>query len=327
MESKLFTVLPEYISTPDGMETDEEGNLILSCPNFAEEKTSGCIVKITPDGTVHHWFDVPVHPETGIARNMGIAQNGDMLYICDNQGWSEKPELLYKGRLLAVKTTASGYSSYKVIANGMEHPNGVRYKDGYLYVTQSYMHPVKREDGLLVSGVYRFSVEEENVEIHNDLTDKNLLCTFVTSNRDCQYGADGICFDAEGNLFVGNFGDGEIYKITFDAEGNVKTNLPFAKNAAELQSTDGICFDAEGNMYVADFSANAVAKITPDGTVKRLASSPDTDGLHGELNQPGEPIMYNGKLLLSCFNLVTGPDKVNQSHTMPCTVAYLDMDD
>ena len=35
--SKLFAKLPEYVSTPDGMAIDREGNLILACPNYADE--------------------------------------------------------------------------------------------------------------------------------------------------------------------------------------------------------------------------------------------------------------------------------------------------
>ena len=324
MQSKLFAVLPPEIHTPDGMEIDRGGNLILSCPNFADEKTSGAIYKISKSGIVNKWFDVPVHPQTGVARNMGIAfDDREGLFICDNQGWSEKPELLYKGRLLRVQTSGEGMASYKVVAYGMEHPNGVRYKDGCVYVTQSYMHPVKRPDGLLTSGVYRFSVDEENVLVRNDLSDKNLLCTFVTKNPQCQYGCDGIVFAPDGSLLVGNFGDGEVWRIVFDESGCVKENTLFAKNENELQSTDGMCFDPAGNLYIADFSANALCRVSPDGRVERIASSPDTDGLKGELNQPGEPIFYDNKIVCSCFNLVTGPDKVNKSHTMPCTLAFV----
>ena len=326
MKSELFAVLPREIHTPDGMEIDRAGNLILSCPNFADEKTSGAIYKVTPAGEVSKWFDVPPHPETGVARNMGIAFDEDEgLFICDNQGWSEKPELLYKGRLLRVQTNGEGMVSYKVVAYGMEHPNGVRCKDGYVYVTQSYMHPVKREDGLLTSGVYRFAVNEENVKVNNDLSDKNLLCTFVTHNKSCQYGCDGIVFAPDGRLLVGNFGDGEVWAVTLSPDGKVLKKTSYAKNEKELQSTDGMCFDPRGNLYIADFSANALCRVTPDGKAERIASSPDTDGLHGELNQPGEPIFYAGKIVLSCFNLVTGPDKVNKSHTMPCTLACVDV--
>ena len=46
--SKLFMTLPEaYACTPDGMEIDRYGNLILSCPNYADEHMSGCVLRIT----------------------------------------------------------------------------------------------------------------------------------------------------------------------------------------------------------------------------------------------------------------------------------------
>lgn len=57
------------------------------------------VVRIDKQGNVKKWFEVPVHPETGIARNMGIAFDDEWnIYLCDNQGWSGKPELQYKGR-------------------------------------------------------------------------------------------------------------------------------------------------------------------------------------------------------------------------------------
>ena len=72
-ESRLFCTLPEYVCTPDGMAVDRHGNLVLSCPNYADDSISGCVVRIDKEGHVRKWFDVPVHPETGVARNMGIA--------------------------------------------------------------------------------------------------------------------------------------------------------------------------------------------------------------------------------------------------------------
>ena len=203
---RLFTKLPEYICTPDGMEIDRDGNLILSCPNYAELAGSGCVVKIDKDRKVTKWFDVPVHPETGVARNMGIAFDSEWnLYICDNQGWSEAPELMFKGRVLKFIFDENGdIKESIVVADGMEHPNG--------------------------------------------------------------------------------------------------------------------------NLYIADFCANAIARVSPDGKVTRIAQSPDTDGLNGELDQPGEPIIWDGKIIVSCFDLVTGPGKVNTAHEMPATMSELDLE-
>ena len=326
-ESKLFCALPDYICTPDSMAIDKHGNLVLSCPNFAEEKSSGCVVKISKEGKVTKWFDVPVHPETGVARNMGIAFDDDWnVYLCDNQGWSGKPELFSKGRLLKITVDDKGVIGRTVVvAKNMEHPNGIRIKDGCMYVTNSLMTPVKRPDGKLTSGVYRFALNEENVDIKNDLSDKNLLAPFVTVNPDCQYGVDGIVFDSRGNLYIGNFGDGEVWRLTFNGDGTLKSQTSFAKDPAHLQTTDGMIFDGEGNLYIADFSANAIARVDLSGKVERVAQSPDCTGLEGGLDQPGEPIVWNGRIIASCFDLVTGPDKVNTAHEMPATLAEISL--
>ena len=109
IESRLFSVLPEYICTPDGFAVDKNGGLVLSCPNYAEDTASGCVVRVGKDGSVEKWFDVPVHPETGAARNMGIAfDDAWNIYLCDNQGWSERPDLIYKGRILKLTVDDEG---------------------------------------------------------------------------------------------------------------------------------------------------------------------------------------------------------------------------
>jgi len=327
-QSQLFTLLPEaYVSTPDGMTIDRAGNLILSCPNYADTSMPGCVLRITPSRQISKWFDVPVNPETGCARNMGIemAPNGD-LFLADNQGWSGEERLQFKGRVLKVRMDGDRMVSWNVVAQGMEHPNGLRVRDGFVYVTQSCLTKVHDPSGLLVSCVYKFSVNDENVTVTNTLADRNILTTFLTRNPKCQYGADGIVFDAAGNLYVGNFGDGAVHRITFHPDGSVRDNSVWAQNERELTSTDGLCIDDRGCIYVADFSANAIAKIDPRGNVRRLAQSPDCDGLHGELDQPGEPIVWQGKIIASCFDLVTDEGKVNTAHEMPATMAMLELE-
>ena len=51
-QSKLFAKLPEYVSTPDGMTIDSDGNLILACPNYADQTMPGCILKIDKDKNI-----------------------------------------------------------------------------------------------------------------------------------------------------------------------------------------------------------------------------------------------------------------------------------
>jgi len=326
--STLFAILPDYVVTPDGMEIDEFGDLIVSCPNYADADISGCVLRIDTRGNIRKWFDVPTHPETGIARNMGIARADDGTYfLCDNQGWSGAPELAFKGRVLAVQPgyMDGTFKEVHTVAWDMEHPNGIRIKGDYMYVTQSMMTKVHDPSGLMVSAVYKFALTDRDLHVTNTLDDPWIIATFLTQNPVAQYGADGIVFGPDGALYVGNFGDGTVYRITFDEAGQVVSNEPWASDPSQLRSTDGMIFDDAGNLYIADFSANAIAKVTPDGVVTRIAESPDSDGQNGELDQPGEPIIWEGRLVATCFDLVTGPDKVDTGHTMPATMCQLEI--
>ena len=165
-KSTLFSLLPEYVATPDGMTIDKDGNLILACPNYADQTLPGCVLRITPDKRIEKWFDVPVHENTGLASPMGIAfgPDGD-LYICDNQGWPGRPELVRQGRILRVRLDGDRIVKTTVVAKNMEHPNGMRIRNGYIYVTQSSLELVKHPSGKLVSCVYRFALDDENIDI------------------------------------------------------------------------------------------------------------------------------------------------------------------
>lgn len=323
---ELFTILPDYVCTPDGMAIDRAGRLILSCPNYADDHLSGCVVRIDRDLKVEKWFDVPVHPETGIARNMGIALDEEgRIYLCDNQGWSGKPELQEKGRVLCLTVTEAGViEKCEVVADGMEHPNGIRIRNGAMYVTQSCLPRVPGPGGKLMSCVYRFALEERGVHITNTLDDANILSTFVTENPKCQYGVDGIVFDREGRLLIGNFGDGQVLRLTLSEDGTKEMGREiYAQDWSQLESTDGMIMDQAGNLYIADFSANAICRVSPDGRAERIAQSPDCRGADGGLDQPGEPILWNGVLIASCFDNVVGEGKVNLKHDMPAALVQL----
>ena len=258
---------------------------------------------------------------------MGIefGPDGD-LYMVDNPGWTGREDLVFTGRILRLRLNEQGVEKCTVVADHMEHPNGIRIKGDYMYVTQSCMVNQKTESGKLMSCVYRFPLDAEGIHCTNTLADPDIFLTFITENPKCQYGVDGIVFDHDGNLYIGNFGDGLVHKITFHEDGSVKENIRWAQDPANLKSTDGMSIDKAGNIYVADFSANAIARIAPDGSVRRIACSPDTDGFNGELDEPGEPCVWGDKIIVSCFDLVTDEEKVNTAHEMPATMSMLDVE-
>lgn len=321
-EPRLLVKLPEICPTPDGMALDASGDLILACPNYADQTHPAVLMKIDLQNRVRLWCRMPVDPETGVGCPMGIAFGPEgHLYVADNQGWV-KPN--NRGRILRLEIRDGLPVGSEVVACGMSHPNGVRVHKGHIYVTQSLL--VKQRDKPLVSGVYRFKLDDRNVKVKNSLDDENLLLTIETRNPDCQYGADGLVFDSRGNLYVGNFGDGTLHKITFDPAGNVASSEIFAKDEC-MKSVDGVCLDRHDNLYVADFSNNAICRVSPDGEVTVLAKSPDCDGAQGGLDQPGEPLVRDGELVVSNFDMVTGPDKVNTKHDAPYTLSVIPLEE
>jgi len=318
---ELLVELPAICPTPDGLAMDGSGNIILACPNYADQTHPAVLMKIDPQNRVRLFCQLPVHSKTGVACPMGIAfgPTGD-LYVCDNQGWV-KPNNL--GRILRLKLKDGRFLGAKVVAYGMSHPNGVRVHKGHLYVTQSLL--VKKGEEPLISGVYRFKLDDEGVKVNNTLDDENLLVKIETLNLECQYGADGLVFDSKGNLYVGNFGDATLHKIAFDSDGNVTSHTRFAKDKC-MKSIDGIAVDKDDNIYVADFSNNAICVVSPEGKVRVLAKSPDCDGSKGGLDQPGEPLIRGNEVIVSNFDMVTGPDKLNSGHDAPYTISVIKLD-
>ena len=344
-QTQLFATMPDSIPTPDGMAIAPNGDLVVACPNYADQTKPACLAYFNKDRQLVKQVLVPPHPDTGVACPMGIefGPDGDA-YICDNQAWKGTPAGQGKGRMLRLRIEGDKVVKTTVVVAGMEHPNGCRIRNGRLYVTMSLMPKVKDPSGLLVSGVYSFLLDDENITVTNTLDDKNLVTTFISKNPNCQYGTDGLVFDSKGNLFVGIFGDGAIYKLTFDAAGKLTGNTLFAKTdhdyallpkspdflakstTAKMRTTDGICIDSDDNIYVADFSNNAIAKVTPKGEISIVAQNGELSGANGALNEPGEPIVWNGMLVVTNFDAVFGPehpDKVNTKHETPATISML----
>ena len=89
-----------------------------------------------------------------------------------------------------------------------------------------------------------------------------------------------------------------------------------------MESTDGMKVDANDDLYVADFLANAVHKIDgKTGKVTTLARNALCRGENGELVNPSEVCIRDGKVYVSNINLNLNGNK----HDKPYTVSVFDL--
>jgi hypothetical protein len=94
----------------------------------------------------------------------------------------------------------------------------------------------------------------------------------------------GIAVDSAGNLYVADYGNSTIRKIT---SGGVVTTLAGSAgvtgsadgtgSAARFKNPSGVAVDSAGNVYVADTWNNTIRKITSAGVVTTLAGLPGSD--------------------------------------------------
>ena len=190
---RLFVELPEYCPTPDAFDVAPDGSLTLSCPNFADRNAPSVLMRITPDGLVSKICEIPGLTEGDKGISMGIAYGAEgELYVCNPKGGN-------RGRILRMTFAEDGtLARTEVVAEGMACPNGIRYREGAVYVTQPQLPKFGTEKN--TGGLYRFLSTVRNVKVNNDASDPNLVFTAQTQNPEKQFGLDGLVFTEEGSL-------------------------------------------------------------------------------------------------------------------------------
>ena len=317
--AELLLELPDNCNTPDALCLLPDGNIILSVPNVNDKSQPSVLMKITPDNKAEMLYTMPPHPETGKAYSLGVcvAPSGD-LYVSDNQ---EFDTLENKSRVLRIPMKDG---EAVTVVSGLVVANAVLVHDGYLYVSDSRIVP-KVEP--YVSGIFRFKLGEEGVELEVPGTeDPHLIATLETHNKEVPIGADGLCFDNDGNLYVANFGDANIEKIVFDDADEVRSQELFAK-ADFMISADGLFFDkVEEKIYVADLMGNAIHVVSMDGTVTTLTKNDDFHPAEGRLDAPSEALLRGREVIVSNMNFPFAYT-VNKTFGVPATLSVIRLED
>jgi len=173
-------------------------------------------------------------------------------------------------------TGTAGYLNGPASGALFNNPQGVVFdKSGNLFVADSFNDLVRE-----ISPAANVSTYAGNQTI-GYLNGPALSAEF--------YAPSGQAFDAQGNLYVSDFGNNVIRKIT--PAGVVSTyagtgvagyrngavdsaNLKSSTDSlASFNNPQGVCVDASGNVYVADRGNNVIREIMPTGRTKTIAGN------------------------------------------------------
>jgi sugar lactone lactonase YvrE len=107
----------------------------------------------------------------------------------------------------------------------------------------------------------------------------------------------GIAADAAGNLFIADWGNSRVRKVSPDGIittvagaggccGSFDDGIPATR--AQLGGPVGLALDTSGNLFIADYSHNRIRKVSPDGIITTVADPgvQEFSGDHGPAAGP-----------------------------------------
>ncbi len=328
---ELLMELPDECNTPDGMCLLPDNSILLSCPNVNDPSFPPVVMRITADNQLEKWFDPPMHPQTGKAYPFGICidAEGKNVYLTDLQWFADPANPGNYARVLEIPVDEryNPAGEPRVIVEGAVVANAVVVRDGILYFTDTVMVPGTDP---LITGVFRIPLAAAAggpVQLQKPLEEEpHLIAIIPTENVEIGFGADGLTFDDDGNMYVGNFADGLIYKVTFDPDGKPSEPAVFAKDPAML-CADGIFYDKNRKkIFVADSIANAVQVVDMEGNVTTLAKDTDNTGAGGRLDQPCEVLVRGDEVIVSNMDFPI-PGGVNTTFDKPYTISVIKLEE
>ncbi|MDO4551880.1 MAG: hypothetical protein Q4C96_11610, partial [Planctomycetia bacterium] len=326
----LYITLPDACPVPDGTTLDKQTGIIyLNTPNYVpregenqKKKYPALLAQFDRDANFKillNYEEIIPHPVSGEVGPMGMDLGPDgNLYVCDNQFFcsdGDKGPGSVSSRVLRVEMK-DGVPTGKidVVVDGLKLANALVWENGICYVTDTQIKAASDSSDEVFGegGIWRFTAEEltkATAAIQVDPTVKGgvaadprltIILPCKKIGRGDNSGLDGATW-AWGALYVGNFGDGVMFRVEFDENG--KASATTVLDDPSVHCCDGIFYDdVTDKIYINDSQANAIRTLDKNHKHGWLWMNDDCTGDGGLLDQPAECIVRDGILYVVNFD-------------------------
>jgi sugar lactone lactonase YvrE len=225
----------------EGLAADRHGNLFASVTDW--DSLTGQIVRISPTGAQTPYGE-PITTDDGILTGVAFDQHG-RLYV----GYAPFTDTLLPG---VFRIEPDGSASRVVTLSAWAFPNGLAFRAGYLYISDSWL-----------GVVWRVRPDRGESSPTTPWLESPLLFS------ETGLGANGIAFRGD-DLYIAVSDPGLIVRVPLRPKGGPGeiTVVPGGDDPA-FAEVDGITFDVKGNLY-ATTNTNALLRLAPDGTLESM---------------------------------------------------------
>jgi sugar lactone lactonase YvrE len=219
---------------PESLAVDGQGNLYASLGFIGE------VVKVAPGGQQQSLARLDVGGAGGLITGLAFDSAGN-LYVADATFQASPPPGVFR-------IGAGGTVRRVATLPADSFPNGLAFRDGDLYVSDSSL-----------GAIWRLSPAEKLTRwlVNPLLAPKTSI------------GANGLAFWHSG-LYVSVADSGTIVRVPLSADGQPGTPVVIARSSL-LRPADGIAFDVRGNLYIA-VNDNRLVQLAPGGALTQLAA-------------------------------------------------------
>jgi sugar lactone lactonase YvrE len=162
--------------------------------------------------------------------------------------------------------------------------------------------------GIAVDGTGNIYVADRGNQLIREITSGVVVSTLAgqagvagaangAGNTASFNGPDGIAVDSSGNVYVADYSNDLIRKITpggvvstLAGQAGVAGSTNGTGTAASFNGPSGVAVDSSGNVYVADHQNDLIRKITPGGVVSTYAGQA---GVAGNTNGPLSSALFS----------------------------------